>query len=147
MTLSTITKMKKRDWMSSSSCSKTSTHFLSGLLQNSNFWKRRDRSQIGINSIQNVHLLLLNLHELLCSNLYFFSQLESLGYCCLFYECVVLDRDTVNPVVMPKLCLVNVRVYCTMYLDKCYFADGYDTENVVVPEYNVSFPLPILVSI
>lgn len=102
---------------------------------------------MGIDSTQNIHLLLLNLHELLHSNLYFFSQLESLGYCCLLFECVVLDGDTVKPVVMPKVCLVNITAHCTMCLDKCYFAGGYDTENVVAPEYNVSFPLPILLSI
>lgn len=104
----------------------------------------RYKSQIGINCFQNVHLLLQNLHELLHSNLYFFLQLESLGYCCLLCECVVLDRDRVNPVVMPKLCSVDVRAHCKMCLYKCYFADGYDTENVVVPEWNITSLLPFL---
>jgi len=102
---------------------------------------------MGINFIQNVHLLLQNLHELLHSNLYFLLQLESLGYCFLLCKCVVIDRHTVNPLVMPKLCPVNVRAHCIMCLDKCCFADGYDIENVVVPEYNISFLLPILHSI
>lgn len=53
---------------------------------------------------------------------------------CLLSECVLLDRDRVNPVVMPNLCPVDVRAYCKMCLYKCYFSDGYDTENMVVPE-------------
>lgn len=90
---------------------------------------------MGINCFQNVHLLLQNLHELLHSNLYFLLQLESLGYCCLLCECVVLDRDRVkNPVVTPKLCPVDVRARGKMSLYKWFFADGYDIENGVVPE-------------